>query len=265
MPFARVNGIRVYYELHGRGEETVVFIGGLGSQVASWAQQVPMYSRYFRVLVFDNRGAGRTDKPDEEYSLRGMADDAVRLMDELGIETAHVVGKSMGGMIAQWLAVDHPSRVRKLVLGCTAASRDEVGNEILRFGRQTALRQGMKAVWLGALFWGYSRSYIERNLGRIREAMEAVDESEESVRGYVRQNLACERHDARALVGTIRCPTLVIYGERDLIVSPERSRELASLIPGAAAVEFKGAGHGFWRERQDEVDRLVVDFLLGRR
>nr|QRD81006.1 lipolytic protein [uncultured bacterium] len=262
MPYARVNDINIYYEIHGEGYP-LVLIGGLGSQIQSWATQVSVYSRYFKVIVFDNRGAGRTDKPDVPYTIELMADDTAGLLDFLGIDSAYVAGKSMGGMIAQWLAIKYPDRVRKLVLACTSASRDEVGNEILRIGREVATKMGMKYVWLIALFWGYTREYIEKNLGSIREALAMVEDSLESIRGYIRQSLACEKHDTRELVTRIKCPTLVMIGNRDLIVSPKRSIELAELIPNAQLEVFDGVGHGFWRERQEEVDRVVLNFLLG--
>ncbi|MEX0998454.1 MAG: alpha/beta fold hydrolase, partial [Thermodesulfobacteriota bacterium] len=131
MPYAQVNGVKLYYEVHGEGDP-VILICGLGSQLQSWATQVPIYSKHFKVIVFDNRGSGKSDKPEEKYLTSDMADDTAALMEELGIESAHIVGKSMGGMIAQWLAIKYPKKVQKLVLGCSSASRDEVGNEILR-------------------------------------------------------------------------------------------------------------------------------------
>src|SRR3990172_6815740 len=227
MPYARVNGIKIYYETYGEGHP-LVLIGGLGSEIQSWATQIPIYSKHFQVIVFYNR----------------------------------VVGKSMGGMIGQWLTIKYPEKVKKLVLGCASAYRDEVGNEILRIGRETATKIGMKAVWLTAIFWGYTREYIERNLSSIKEALAKVPENPEALTGYIRQSLACEGHNTTDLVGKIKCPTLVMLGEQDLIVSPKRSRELAELIPGAELKVFKEVGHGFWRERQEEVDRLVLDFLL---
>jgi pimeloyl-ACP methyl ester carboxylesterase len=261
MPYAKVNGIKIYYETYGEGHPFLL-IGGLGSQIQSWAVQVPIYSKHFQVIVFDNRGAGKSDKPDIPYTTEIMADDAAGLLDMLGAESAHVAGKSMGGMIGQWLAIKYPEKVKKLVLGCTSASRDEVGNEILRMGRETATKIGMKAVWLGAIFWGYTRDYIERNLSPIKETLATIPEDPEALTGYIRQSFACEGHNTRDLVGQIKAPTLVMLGERDLSASPKRSRELAGLIPGAELRVFQGVGHGFWREKQEEVDGVVLDFLL---
>ena len=261
MSYARVKGIRIYYETYGEGHP-LVLIGGLGSEIQSWATQIPIYSKHFQVIVFDNRGAGKSDKPDIPYTIELMADDTAGLLDKLGVKSAFVAGKSMGGMIGQWLAIKYPEKVNKLVLGCASASRDEVGNEILRMGRETATKIGMKSVWLTAIFWGYTRAYVERNLSSIKEALAKVPENPEALTGYIRQSLACEGHNTTDLVGKIKCPTLVMHGEHDLSVSQKRAFELAELIPGAELKIFKGVRHGFWREKQEEVDRLVLDFLL---
>lgn len=265
MPLVKVNGVNLNYEIHGEGVDPVVLIGGLGSQLQSWATQIPIYSKHFKIVVFDNRGSGKSDKPDEGYTTSDMADDTAGLMDALGIESAHVVGKSMGGMIGQWLAINHPERVRKLVMGCSSASRDEVGNEILRMGREIATKLGTKAVWLMALYLGYTREYIEENIGNIKEVMSSVPENPEALKGYLGQSFACESHNTVDMLSNISSPTLVMLGETDLIASPKRSMVLAELIPDAELKVFRGVGHGFWRERQQEVDELVLEFLLGRR
>ncbi len=122
MPLIKANGININYESHGTGEP-VVLIGGLGSHLQSWATQIPLYSEHFKVIAFDNRGMGMSDKPDIEYSIEMMADDTIALLDSLNISKASFVGKSMGGMIAQWMGIKYPQRVNKLVMGCTSAYR----------------------------------------------------------------------------------------------------------------------------------------------
>lgn len=264
MPYANVNDINIYYEINGSGNENVILIGGLGSQIQSWSTQVPIYSEKFRVITFDNRGAGLSDKPEYNYTVEDMADDTIALMDELDIEKASFVSKSMGGMIAQWIGIKYPDRVDKLVMGCSSASRDEVGNTILRIGRDIANGVGMKAVWLTALFLGYSREYIEENIESIQGSMQMLSEDPDSLRGYIGQSRACEMHDTRELLNKIRARTLVIYGDRDFITSARRSEELGELIPDSVVRKFEGVGHGFWRERQQQVDEVVMDFLTGK-
>jgi len=149
-------------------------------------------------------------------------------------------------------------------MGCSSASRDEVGNEILGMGREIATNMGTKAVWLMALYLGYTREYIEENIGSIKEVMSSVPENPEALKGYLGQSYACERHDTVEHLEKIKSRTLVMLGETDLIASPKRSQVLAELIPNAELKVFKGVGHGFWRERQPEVDELVMDFLLRR-
>jgi pimeloyl-ACP methyl ester carboxylesterase len=260
MPLIKANGININYEIHGKGQP-VVLIGGLGSVLQSWAAQIPIYSEYFKVIAFDNRGMGKTDKPDIEYTIEMMADDTAALLDGLKIKRASFIGKSMGGMIAQWIGIKYPQKVKKLVMGCTSACRDEVGNEIIKTGREIASKAGMKTVWLTALFLGYSRKYIENNIESIKENMSAVTESKENLTGYIRQSGACENHDILNLIPKIKAETLIMYGENDFITSPHNSRKLAELIPNSKLADFK-AGHGFWREYQKEVDKEVLDFLL---
>ena len=119
MPKQRVGDIDIYYEVHGHWPQTLVMVRGLGSNLCAWYEQTPVLARHFRTVVFDNRGAGRTDKPDTPYSMRQMAADTVGLMDALAIDRAAVLGISMGGMIAQEVALNHPQRLSALILGCT--------------------------------------------------------------------------------------------------------------------------------------------------
>ena len=261
MPYSSANGMNIYYEVHGEGFP-LLLIGGLGSQIGSWATQVPIYAQHFKVVVFDNRGAGRSQKPEPGYGTEDMADDAAALMDALDIEAAHIVGKSMGGMIGQWLAIKYPEKVSKLVMGCSSASRDEVGNLILRTGREIASKVGMKAVWIMALYLGYTREYIEKNIGSLNGVLDAIPEDADALNGYIGQSYAVEGHDTTDLLNRIKAPTLVMMGESDMTTAPRRTRELAALIPNSKLKAFEGVGHGFWRERQEEADSLVLDFLL---
>ncbi len=146
-------------------------------------------------------------------------------------------------------------------MGCSSASRDEVGNQILDMGREIATKMGTKAVWLMALYLGYTREYIEENLAAIKMAMEGMPETREALDGYLGQSNACQGHNTVDVLNKISAPTLVMLGERDLIASPERSKELADLIPNSELHIFEGVGHGFWRERQNQVDDLVLTFL----
>src|SRR5262245_23183263 len=119
MPRQRVGDIEIYYEVHGDGPRTLTMIRGLGSNLTAWYEQMPELARRFRVVVFDNRGAGRTDKPDAPYTIAQMADDTAGLVAALGIQRTALLGISMGGMIAQEFALKYPTLLSCLILGCT--------------------------------------------------------------------------------------------------------------------------------------------------
>src|SRR5258706_7248086 len=118
-----IDGIHIYYELYGQGDP-LVLVAGTGISLAPWRVfQVPEFSKHYQVLIYDHRGLGRSDKPDAPYSTRGFAEDCAALMDALGIGRAHILGHSMGGRVAQWLAVDPPGKVRSLVLSGTGSGK----------------------------------------------------------------------------------------------------------------------------------------------
>lgn len=262
MPVASVGGLEMYYELHGSGEP-LVLVEGLGYSRWMWFKQVPAFSRHFLTVVFDNRGVGRTSKPDHPYTIRMMADDLAGLLGELGLRGAHVLGVSMGGFIAQELAINYPEMVKGLVLACTSfgGSRSlPMPEETLRaitevegLSREEVIRRGLAT--------GLTASYLERK----REEFERMVtwRLEEPVPRYawLRQFEACQAFDASGRVGAIRAPTLVITGDQDRVIPAGNSRLLAEAIPGARLATVKEAGHLFFIERAAEFNRLVKDFL----
>jgi 3-oxoadipate enol-lactonase len=261
MPFARINGIDLNYETHGSGEP-LLLIPGLGSDATTW---VPFISPYenCQTIIVENRGSGRSAKPPGPYSTELMAEDAVALLEHIGIERAHVIGKSMGGMIAQWIAVRWPEKVRSLVLASTVMHHDSYGDEMLELGRILAQKGGLFATYRLAFLLSYSRDYCMKNRSRLEqmETLIAQMDSSELLRGYCEQSLACQQHDSRASVSKIKAPTLVIVGQDDIITTPEFSRELASAISGSELSILPRGGHGFWREFPDDVNTVVRDFL----
>jgi len=260
MPFAESNGIKIYYEIYGEGEP-VVLISGLGSPLGSWETQVPIYSEKFKVIVFDNRGVGRSEVTEPGFTISDMADDTIGLLDNLEVDSATFIGKSMGGMITQRIGIKYPERANKLVIGCSSSSRDEVGNLLLKGGREVATKAGMKAVWITGLFYGYTREYIEKNIDLIKESLSEIPEDEEVLKGYLGQSAACEGHYTLDELHSIKANTLVMYGNKDLIMSPKKSVEMAEKIQNCRLRGFSDVGHGFWREKQEEVDKLVMEFL----
>ncbi|HEY7160288.1 MAG TPA: alpha/beta hydrolase [Acidobacteriota bacterium] len=261
MPYLRVNEVDLYYECHGSGDP-VLLIPGLGSDATTWSQFVPEFNNY-QIVIVENRGSGRSAKPEGPYSTEMMAEDAVALMDHLKISQAHIVGKSMGGMIAQWIAARWPSRVRSLILASTVMYHDRYGNELLDLARTVAQKAGLFAVYRLTFMLSYSREYCMNNRSRLEqmEALIAKLDGNELLRGYFEQSFACQKHDSRAIASKIQSPTLVIVGQDDLITPAQESKNLAAVIPNAQLHIFSKGGHGFWREFPGEVNSVVRQFL----
>src|SRR3989337_1262325 len=269
MTKARIHGIEIYCELHGRTclsaaqAGSLLLIMGLGANATSWEMQLPAFEREYRVVAFDNRGSGRTDKPKSPYTMPQMADDAAALLDNLGIASAHVFGMSMGGMIAQELALRHPQRVRALVLGGTMAGGPNAvmaGPQLIQPWVSTSLLPLEQAIENGLRFL-YSEEFIERNRERLVARALELAPLQPPLDAIQRQVMAVIQFNTLQRLADIKAPTLVISGTADRVVPPGNSRILAERIPGAHLVELEGAGHGFPAEKAEETNSTVLAFL----
>jgi pimeloyl-ACP methyl ester carboxylesterase len=262
VPKVRVGGIDLFYEAAGEGEP-VVLIMGFGGDHLAWGFQFREMASRFRVVAFDNRGAGQSAAPDVPYTTRMMADDTVGLMDALGVERAHIVGASMGGMIAQEVALAHPSRVRSLQLHCTLARPDAQTRALIAAWRAArpslSPEQYMRLqfLWLfSPVTWQDRPDFVETIL-----ANGVANPHPQSQAGFVRQGDAILSHDTLDRLSTLRTPTLVTVGEDDILVPPRFSRLLAERIPGAELHIVPGAGHVHFWEQVETFNQLCVHFL----
>lgn len=262
MPRVRVNDIEMNYELHGEGEPLVLIMGFTGN-LEAWRPLLPAFAAEYRVLIFDNRGAGLTDKPAGPYSIPAMADDTAGLMDALGIEAADVYGISMGGMIAQELTLRHPQKVKALVLGCTTPGgpnsrpRSRKTKEALASIPNVSVEEGL-AIVMGLLF---TDEFAAANGRRLREmTLDSFDlrMPRHAVRA---QGAAIEAHDTYNRLPRINAPTLVIAGDADELIPSDNSPILAQRIPGAELVIYPKARHGYLYEVAGEATAAVLDFL----
>ncbi len=262
MPKVRVGDIEMHYVEAGSGEPLVLIMGFGGDHLA-WGFQFPAFAERYRVVAFDNRGAGQTDAPDLPYSIPMMADDTAGLMTAIGMERAHVVGVSMGGMIAQELALRNPARVRSLHLGCTLARPDNYMRAQLEAWRE--VRQGLdrEATIRAFGLWLFSPlTYQERP-----EFIEMIYQTAlanpfpQTLTGFLRQGDAILAHDTLERLSTLGCPTLVSVAEDDILVPPRFAREMAARIPGAQFEVVSRAGHAYFWERADTFTVLCLDFL----
>jgi len=263
MPIANVNGININYKVQGQGEPLIMIMGA-GSAQSGWRFQTGLFKKYFRTITFDNRGVGKSDKPAGPYTMRMMADDTIGLMDHLGIEKAHVLGGSMGGMIAQELAINYPERVDKLVLAGTFARRDETSgfsSEINKAieayeasSRDKASQRRLFGVFMDSVFNKRAYRVFMAPLMKIAIRFSAT-------KGVAEQFEAILVHDAADRLGMIKASTLVITGTEDRAIKPISSEVIANLVPKAKLVKMLSGGHNFPIEMRDEFNREVLDFL----
>ncbi len=274
MPTATVNGMDLYYEEHGTGDP-LLCIMGFATDSTGWLLQVPDFARRYRTIVYDNRGVGRSARPPGPYTIQQMADDACGLLDALGIERTHVLGISMGGMIAQELVLDHPERVRGLVLACTYPEPDEATVQTRRFTvRQlggTVTDAGEVKIDLSAIdplmFFQhllplvFNPEFIQTELPRLFELFGGALQHGFSLDAVMAQLEAVMGHRATDRLSRIAAPTLVLTGDADKVIAPANSELIASRIPNATLRKVPGGSHGFNIEMPERFNREVLDFL----
>jgi len=263
MPYATsTDGIRLHYEVTGRGSRPpILLIQGLGADKHGWDMQRLGLAWSHRAIALDNRGAGRSDKPLGTYSLEQMAADAISVLDDAGVETAHVVGASMGGAISQMLALMYPERVRSLTLACTSCRNHAWRRELLASWGEAARREGMGAMTREAARWVIG----PRSFRRIMPAIGwlgplAFGRPRHAFANQVDAILAAD-DDLNVQLGNIEVPTLVVVGNQDILTPRGDSEELAELIPTAELVVISGAAHGLMVEHASTFNRVLRDFL----
>ena len=258
----RVGAIELGYAVYGRGAP-LLLIEGLGYASCMWFKQLPALASRYQVVVFDNRGVGDSDKPDEPYSIAQMADEAAGVLEGLGIGPAHVLGVSMGGMIAQELALRRPELVRGLVLACTTlGGRAAVPMAPETMRSMFALRQDLPTheALLLAMKFAVSPAYFRDAQDELRQIVAWRLEQPTPRHAWMRQWEAGAAHDAAERAHKITAPTLILSGDEDLIVPVENAHLLAERIPNARLEIFPG-GHLFFVEQADAFNSAVLRFL----
>lgn len=238
MPLINVNDIGIYYEIHGAGEP-LVLLPGWGTEITTVSGLIVDFAREHQVIAIDNRGAGRSGKPDTPYSIEMMADDTIGVLDALGIRRAHMFGISMGSMIAQMIAAKYPERVNGLIL--------HVG-----FTRIPFLARAIMSV----------TQYLPGAKKKMEEGMAMILDQDypPTPESFRRQGEAVARFDGREVIGRIRAPTLIVNGTKDQFVPVKISRELAAGIAGAKLVLVEG-DHLFATTQREKLMEPALDFL----
>lgn len=262
MAHARVGDIDLWYELTDFTEPwksapaPLLFIHGLGGDHSFWLYQVPAFCHRYPVLTVDLRGHGQSSKPDVDWTIEHMARDVVRLLRTLGAERVHVVGCSLGGMVAQQLALDYPLAVASLVLVDTLCGAPAGFEEVVREALQFIENNDMATVARARITNAFSDSVDPVMRDHVIDRVARNDKA-----AYVRTARATFGFTVRERLGEIAAPTLVIVGEEDRVTPPPLSEELARSIPGARLARIPKAGHISNMERPQEFNRRLSDFL----
>jgi pimeloyl-ACP methyl ester carboxylesterase len=266
MPKAKVNDVEIHYEEHGRGRP-MLFLSETACDGEVWKiYQVPEFSRDHRVIIHDYRGTGQSSKPSNDYTTRIFVDDVVALMDCLDAEDAIVVGHSMGGRVAQLLALDHPKKVHKLVLASTGAHYPQtkglplkICQEMIEWGYEKYERDHTILV-------GWTEDYVKKNPEKIENYLKVRMKNLCPVEFYLRHLLARQSHDSSQRLKDIKQPTLILVGEGDQNMTSEinhrmSSEILARGIPNSKLVVLPNERHSYFFSNPDEAHRLIREFI----
>ena len=249
---------RLYWEEHGSGDP-ILMIMGLSFTLDMWFRITPTLSKSYRLILFDNRGVGRSDTPRGPYTMRQMADDAVAVMKAAGVSSAYVMGASMGGMIAQELALRYPERVRALLLGCTSGGA--LGSKLPHL-RRFPIAIG-SARTLEEREWLFSPMIYADSTPkeRIAEDIHVRLRYPQLPAGFLSQFAAILTWSSYRRLPAIQAPTLVMHGDEDRLVPMENGLRVARRIPDAQFVKVPGAGHVLSTDQPEIVDDQVLRFL----
>ena len=252
---------RIHWESTGDGPP-VLLIMGLGLSGGAWWRTVPVLSRRLHVITFDHRGIGRSESPMPAFTVEAMADDAVSVIDALGLDAVHVYGFSLGGMVAQQMALRHPQRVRALVLGAThPGGRRAVhpDDEVVEFVRRRLRMQSEEAAW-ASVPYNYGARCRRSQRARIAEDIEVRLQNPFSVSAYRAHLHAASLHNCYGRLGLIAAPTLVVHGAEDRMVPVANAHLLADGIPGARLRILEASGHLYPTE-EPGVDADIGSFF----
>lgn len=266
MEIARSKTAELAYSVEGSGDEIVLLVMGLGGRAADWGTAFPgALAKRYRVVRFDNRGVGKSPKAALGYSLSDLAGDAVAILDAVGADKAHVIGISMGGMIAQLVALEYPQRVRKLVLMSTHMGGPNIEqmhpNAQALFDPSLFLNNDAEATMRRTLGVITAPGFIEANPDALQELLDQAKREPTRATVFMAQLHALMNSDRSERLCDIKVPTLVVHGCDDKLIRPSNGRELAKRIPGAQLAMLENCGHMPMYEKTNELSAIVLEFL----
>ena len=256
--------VKIHYEIRGSGDPLILLMG-LSARGAFWEEHILEYEKHFKCIVIDNRGAGDSDKPEGPYTTKMMADDTAQVIEELNLGKCHVAGISMGGAIAQELALNYPQYIRSLVIISSWAKCDPYALQVFdhfKDIRGTATEADfMKLLQL----WIFAPPFFESedNLANLKEGQETAHENYMELHAFRAQADACMGHDTVDRVSALsQFPTLITVGDQDIFTPPKFSEQLHELIEGSQFKIFRGTGHAHHWEDLETFNKSTTEFML---
>jgi len=263
MPTAKINGIDINYRIDGEDNtgETIVLINGLADDLESWGFQIPAFVEAgFKVLSFDNRGIGKSERPAGPYSSKMMAADAKALVDLLGLKDFHLMGVSMGGMISQEYALAYPEDLKSATFACTYGKADPFCQTMFAMWADIAKTIDVPFVMRDVALWAFTGPFFEERPEEAAEFGAAMAQLDMAVEPYLAQLAVIQDHDTLDRVGSLKMPVMVLAGEEDILIPVRLSRRLHDAIPGAEWATVPG-GHACLWESPDPFNTTFIDFV----
>jgi 3-oxoadipate enol-lactonase len=261
MPLVQANGLDFHYRIAGSGAETVLLINGVGDDLEGWTMQIdPLVAAGLRVITFDNRGVGRSSFPPGPYSSRQMAADTKALADALGLTGFHLVGVSMGGLIAQEYALSYPADLQSVVLANTYAKPDAYTRAAFGVWAQIAEEGGMPLMMRQQAPWVFSPIFYEAHPDQLTTILGEMERSAQPAHAFAAQIAALLSHDCTDRLASLRTPALVIAADDDIIIRLSLSHRLYEELPRGSWAIVPG-GHAAFVENPDPWNRAVIAFI----
>jgi pimeloyl-ACP methyl ester carboxylesterase len=269
LPYKLIDDIKIYYEIHGPSNGfPLVLFAGWGQSMWMWFKQLPALNQKYRVIVIDNRGAGKTSKPDKPYSIELFSSDAKRLLDTLGINKTHVLGHSMGGYIALQFAISYPNMVNGLVVSSTrfgggpksnaVMATDDITAKMLTIPTETISQEQADAIKRSTVF---SKPFIKENQALLKQMDTWRNENPQPLYALIRQTEAAMAFDVEIDLNRISCPTLILHGEKDLAVPVVNAEMMHEKIANSKLIIFQNSPHRIEIERYKDFNRSILEFL----
>jgi pimeloyl-ACP methyl ester carboxylesterase len=260
MPTISADGIDLAYQIDGDGPETLVLVNGLADAKESWEAQLPAFAERYRVVSYDNRGVGESSTPPGPYTTAQMAGDLARLVDAIGLERFHLLGVSMGGMIAQEYAIAHPDRLLSASFCCTYSYPGPFCLRMFSCWRDLVPHLGVGFTQREVILWAFTTDFFEQQEETLVEIEELMAGNPQPADSYLAQLHSIEVHDTRGRLGAVTCPAMTLVGREDILIYPKLSRRLHEELPDSTWVEVPG-GHACLWEYPEEFNQAVLDFL----